>query len=93
MPNYMDALLEELRTQFDVRDPDALARIREELIRSFKNGIMRGRELARGPRQDGRDEARGTREVGRSPPTAGGFFFARLETQEEFGRRPPDRRL
>jgi len=51
-PNYMDRLLEALRDEHGITDPETLALIRAELIRSFKNGIMRGRELARSPRPE-----------------------------------------
>jgi hypothetical protein len=57
-PNYMEGLLEVLRDEHGVTDPETLALIREELIRSFKNGIMRGRELARSPRQEPKETKR-----------------------------------
>ncbi len=49
-PNYMEGLLEVLRDEHGVTNPETLDLIRAELIRSFKNGIMRGRELARAPK-------------------------------------------
>ena len=60
--NYMEALLGDLRkdvltissqTETDRRDEqldDFVERTRKELIQSFKNGIMRGRELERNPK-------------------------------------------
>ena len=56
MANYMDDLMAELDrilSGLDAEDRrDFLNRIKAELIRSFKNGLMRGRELARDPKQD-----------------------------------------
>jgi len=51
-PNYMQGLLESLRDEHGIKNPETLALIREELIRSFKNGIMRGRELSRTRKTD-----------------------------------------
>jgi hypothetical protein len=42
--SYMDNLLSDLRTHWGIADEEALDFIKSELIKSFKNGIMRGRE-------------------------------------------------
>ena len=43
MANYMDQVLTTLREQYGITNDDALAYIRAELLRSWKNGIERGR--------------------------------------------------
>ena len=44
MANYMDDLLKDLRDHWGL-DEEAAEFVKAELIRSFKNGLMRGREL------------------------------------------------
>ena len=50
--NYMENLLRELRNDYGVRE-DAIERIRAELVKSFKNGIARGRGEGTTPRRTG----------------------------------------
>ncbi len=58
MANYMDNLLADLRTHWGL-DDEAVEFVKAELIKSFKNGLMRGRELARNPRQEPKKPERG----------------------------------
>jgi hypothetical protein len=61
--SYMEDLLTDLAGHWGL-DEEAAAFVKAELIRSFKNGIMRGRELARAEQNEGkrgnpRKESRG----------------------------------
>jgi hypothetical protein len=40
---YMEALLQTLREEHGIESEETLAFIRSELVRSFKNGLMKGR--------------------------------------------------
>lgn len=59
--SYMDDLLKELRTTWGIQNDGALAFIRAELVKSFKNGIMRGREERRGHAGERADKPRARR--------------------------------
>jgi hypothetical protein len=50
--SYMDDLLADLRGHWGL-DEEAVEFVKDELIRSFKNGLMRGREQARAERSGG----------------------------------------
>ncbi len=51
MANYMDDLLRYLHEHWGL-EPEAVGFVKEELIKSFKNGLMRGRELERQHKAD-----------------------------------------
>ncbi len=51
--SYMDDLLADLRGHWGL-DEEAVEFVKAELIRSFKNGLMRGREQGREERDQGK---------------------------------------
>ena len=50
--SYMEDLLTALRERYGL-DEEGIEFVKTELVRSFKNGLMRGREASRQPKQTG----------------------------------------